>query len=386
MPRSDFPINILVIDDLADNRTLLRLDLEHEIDNIRVTEAPNGREGLAMMEEQDFSLVICDFMMPGINGIKVLGESHKLDKKWEVPFIFLSANKKKDVSEQVLKAGAVDFMTRPYDLSELISKVKNLSRIQHLNIKLLASQKELQEKNKILEKLNKDKDEVLRIVSHDMRNPLSNILGLASLIKTEGADDKEELVHMVNIIEKSSESLLHLVNSLLDVARIESGHIQVDLTPVEVNELVKTSAKGFDLIASRKKIKLMWDLMEEGITASLDASKMDQIVSNLLSNAIKFTPPGGQVSLATRLTPANVSGKQALEISIADTGMGIPKEILPGIFEKFGPHQRPGTEDEKGTGLGLSIVKRFIELQGGEISVYSVAGEGTQFVIRFSNW
>ncbi|MEX0772665.1 MAG: hybrid sensor histidine kinase/response regulator [Balneolales bacterium] len=382
MPDSDYPIKVLVIDDLADNRTLVRLDLEDEIENIQIIEAANGREGLAKMENDIFSLVICDLMMPGISGIEVLEKSRKFEGQFEVPFIFLSANKQKDAAEQVLKAGAIDFITKPYDLYEMINKVKNLSRIQHLNRQLFLSQKKLQQNNQMLHNLNKDKDEVLRIVSHDMRNPLSNILGLASLIKTEGVEDEEELIHMADMIEKSSGSLLHLVNSLLDVARIESGRIQVDITQVDVNNLIKASAGNFDFLARRKNIKLNFDLLKGGITAYLDGPKMDQVIGNLLSNAIKFTDSGGEVSLTTRFMGAN-GQKKVLEVSISDTGMGIPEEILSGVFEQFGPHQRPGTRQEKGTGLGLSIVKRFVELQNGEITIESLPGEGTTFYIRF---
>ncbi len=371
----DYPIKALIIDDLSDNRELLRLDLEDEIENIEVDEAENGQKALELLAENEYTIVICDVMMPRLDGYEVLEASRKLSNNAEVPFIFLSANKQKDAAETGLKAGAIDYLTKPYNLTELIYKVRNLSRVKHLYQKINDSKEELERINEDLKRLNEEKDDVLRIVSHDMRSPLSSIIGLAAILKDGDYSSDEEVHELSNMIQYSGENLLKLVNSLLDVAKLESGVIKIEKEFVYLRYFLENILYGFEPLAKKKQIELVILLPEQKCKLFIDKPKIHQIVSNLVSNALKFTPFNGKVTIEF-----NVNGKD-LHFCVADTGIGIESEMLDEIFKKFGNYQRQGTSKEKGTGLGLSIVKRFVELHGGTIKVESNTSEGTKFKI-----
>jgi signal transduction histidine kinase len=378
-------IKVLIIDDLEDNRTLLRLDLEDEMEEVEIDEAESGEEGLAMMSRKSYSIVICDLMMPGIDGFTTFKRANEQLELGEVPpFIFLSANKQKEVVNEGLKLGAIDYLTKPYELSELIYKVKNLSQIKILTDSLKASREKLYEANDRLQTLNEDKDEVLKIVSHDMRNPLNNIIGLASMLR-EGSDvTADDASRMGEIIERSGEKLLHLVNSLLDVAKIESGAIKLDWEVKDLNEQIRNAVQSVQLLAERKSLNINLELPESPVMVPVDEPKLDQILGNLISNAIKFTPSRGDIHIRLEVDEAGEDKEYpAAKITIRDTGIGIPEELLPKIFNKFGGHQRQGTEDEEGSGLGLSIVKHFVELMDGTIRVQSTEGDGTSFFVEF---
>lgn len=369
-------IRALIIDDLEDNRELLRMDLEDEIENIIVDQASNGFEALEVLKKQEYSIVICDMMMPGMNGATVLEKSREIPLNAEVPFIFLSANKQKEAAETALKAGAIDFLTKPYELIELIYKVRNLARIKHLYSSLEDSKKQLETFNTTLKQLNREKDDVLRIVSHDMRSPLSSIIGFANIIREGDYDSEEDVKNLAAMIEKSGENMLQLINSLLDVARFESGKLNIERRNTSLKSLFTDLLDSFKLLADRKNITFDIQLPEKDVIINVDEPKFKQIISNLISNAIKFTSDKGKVSVTTE-----IENNSNLIFKVSDTGIGIPENKKNEIFKKFGQYQRTGTANEKGTGLGLSIVKLFIELHGGTITVDSKPKAGTVFTV-----
>ena len=390
MPNSDIKkilaeepaVKVLIIDDLADNRTLLRLDLEDEIAHVEVHEAENGERGLELMNQINFSLVICDLMMPGIDGFEVYRRATEMFDEWLLPpFIFLSANKQKEVAERGLEIGAIDYMTKPYDLMELIYKVKNLSRIKILADTLKNSREKLVDANDRLKELNREKDEMLRIVSHDMRNPLNNIIGLANLL-SEDEHDTEDTSEIGSIIERNSQSMLDMVNSLLDVARIESGKLKIQRAEQQVNQIIRDVIKGFISSAAQKKIQLSMSSDSEEIIYMLDKAKFEQMLGNLISNGLKFTDEGGSVKVHSEARSVEGFRYPELRIHVSDNGIGIPDNKIDSIFDKFSEFHRKGTRNEKGSGLGLSIVNYLVELHDGYIEVNSEVEGGTEFVIN----
>jgi len=379
-------IRVLIIDDLEDNRTLLRLDLEDELDDIEVEEASGGEEGIRMLLNRKFSVVICDLMMPGTDGFAVFKKiNNELEASEVPPFIFISANKQKEVVERGLELGAIDFLTKPYELNELINKVRNLARIQSLNESLKQSQTSLSEANKRLNKVNKEKDEMLKVVSHDMRNPLNNIIGMASMLREESRQQQEldtgEVAHMGTMIERNGYKLLDLVTSLLDVAKLESGNLEVKFEETDVARLVRNSVDSIEVLAYNKNLELIADLPDENIYYPMDESMMDRALGNLISNSIKFTSEGGQVWVKLHVKKERKK-YPAIQIEVQDNGIGIPEEKQKEIFKKFGSYQRKGTGEEAGSGLGLSNASKFVELQGGTITVSSEQGQGSTFLIE----
>lgn len=368
--------HVLIVDDLDDNRTLLRLDLEDELPGIIIDEANNGTEAIAKIRQNDYTLVLCDLMMPDIDGFEVYKRVKEDPKLFNLPFIFISANQDHSMAVKGLELGAFDFLKKPYDITELILKSRNLCRLKLFYNRQLELLTHLDDANKKLEKANKQKDEVLRIVSHDMRNPLGNIIGLAQILFEEPSQVPNDIQNIAEIIIRSGENLLTIVNTLLDVARLEAGKITIDYTQVDLNTLIEHEIKQFNIAARQKDIQLRYVSEIKNESFTLDEAKIRQAVANLISNAIKFTPEKGTVTVS--LTKSETE----LCIKIKDNGIGIAEADIPYLFDKFSIVQRHGTKNELGTGLGLSIVKAFVSLHKGTVTVESEKDKGTEFTIR----
>lgn len=370
-------LHLLIIDDLEDNRTLLRADLEDELPGIQIDEAASGAEGVQMIQENNYTIVICDVLMPQIDGFTVLAKVRELPSADGIPFLFLSALKQSDTIKQGLALGAVDFLVKPYDLDELVNKVRNLSRIRQLQVDLKQSQKQLMETNAHLQQMNEDKNRIMQIVSHDLRSPLSGIKGLAKILQTEDdASDPDTVREFSAMIADTADMLTRLVNDLLNVTRIEAG-ARIELQPVHcnLNDLLLSCINMFGKLAEKKNIRLEYNNLSRDSSAFIDQPKITQVVNNLLSNAVKFTHGGGSIHIVLQDNPTATT--PGFILSVRDTGIGIPTEQTPYLFEKFSEGRRSGTNNERGVGLGLPIVHNFVQLHGGHVKIQSEEGRGT---------
>jgi signal transduction histidine kinase/ActR/RegA family two-component response regulator len=225
------------------------------------------------------------------------------------------------------------------------------------------------------ERASRMKDEFLATLSHELRTPLSTILGWTHLLaRREGADG--ELAKAIAVIERSAKAQARLIEDLLDVSRITSGNLQLDVKPVSVGILLDAVASSVKPAADARSVALVCDV-EDGIgELQADGHRLQQVMWNLASNAIKFTPAGGCVILTARRVGAQ------LELSVADTGDGITAEFLPHVFERF--RQADGSEARShgGLGLGLAIVRQIVELHGGTVRAESDGiGRGARFTV-----
>ena len=240
---------------------------------------------------------------------------------------------------------------------------------------------ELARVNLRLYELNNIKNEFLATMSHELRTPLNSILGFSDVLNTaDNLSDKQR--RYVGNIQIAGRTLLSLINDVLDLAKIESGKMELHLVEFSLNDLIERQTNGMAPQAEKKNIDLSW-FVEPGVPVLFqDVGKLQQIISNLLSNAIKFTPEGGRVRVR-----AGLRDEQHFLIEVEDTGIGIPLEEQERIFEKFRQgRQQPGIEDAltrqfEGTGLGLSIVKELCKLLGGEVTLISEFGKGSTFTI-----
>ncbi len=237
---------------------------------------------------------------------------------------------------------------------------------------------ELRKANEELQERNAEKDRIMAIVSHDLRSPLSGIRGLAEILQTEDAKDPALVQEFAKLIHETADHMLALINDLLEVTRFERGALQLRLAPTDLCELARSAFRTMEGMARSKNIRLVLECPDTPLVTLVDAPKLTQALNNLLSNAIKFTHHGGSVTVRIQ----TLAEHDAISIQVEDTGIGIPEEFLPHLFQKFGPHQRPGTGGERGTGLGLPIIKAFVELHGGSITVTSTVGVGTCFTIQ----
>lgn len=249
-------------------------------------------------------------------------------------------------------------------------------QITRLNNQLVAMQRELARKNAELERLNQQKNHFLGIAAHDLRNPLSAILAYSEFLLADLSDQlDEEQVEFLNVIHSSSQFMSQLINDLLDVAKIESGKLDLDLEPTDLGDLIATNVNLNRRMARDKEIKLRLDL-EDVPTVLVDPAKIEQVLNNLISNAIKYSPAGTVVDI--RLSRQD----DHLRLSVQDRGQGIPSEEMDKLFKPFSRTSVQTTGGETSTGLGLVIVKKIIDGHGGEIDVESQVGEGTTFHVR----
>ena len=208
------------------------------------------------------------------------------------------------------------------------------------------------------------KDEFLATLSHELRTPLNAILGWTYMLQDEDASP-EEIREGLTVIERNTRVQAQLIEDLLDMSRIVSGKIRLDLQTVELSKVVMDAVEAVRLSAEAKSISLRTRLSEESLALRGDPARLQQVVWNLLSNAIKFTPPKGEVLLELQ------GNRHQVEISVRDSGAGISAEFLPHIFERFRQADASTTRRHGGLGLGLAIVKNLVELHGGEIEAFS---------------
>lgn len=229
------------------------------------------------------------------------------------------------------------------------------------------------------EKANEAKSIFLFNMSHDIRTPMNAIVGYSQLMKKELTNPK--LIHYQEMIEQSSKLLLSIINNVLDMARVESGKMELDENYEVIGNISQLVCSAFAAEASRKNIELNIIVNVEHKHIIVDSTKMQEILSNLISNAIKYTSAGGKVTIDTKELPYDKEGYVLIQTKVTDTGIGMSEEFLPSLFELFTRERNTTLSKIQGTGLGMAIVKNFVDLMNGSIEVESELGKGSTFTI-----
>ena len=260
---------------------------------------------------------------------------------------------------------------------------RNLSEEQKKQLKIVADEVmarlELRKKNIELKKANRHKIELVKILSHDMRSPLSGIIGVSSLLsETLSVDDQEK--ELINIIEQSATQLNHMIDEVLSYAVLESDGFKINRKNTEIDAIIDKMQRLYNPSARNKNVDLT--IHNENIDEALhiDKEKFEQIFGNLLSNSIKFTKPGGSIKATLKKIPGKE--RDFLHLHVADSGIGMPDKVVKTLFDQNSGYSEEGTSGEKTSGLGLRIVKHFVDLHNGSINVESEPGKGSDFHIR----
>jgi signal transduction histidine kinase len=266
------------------------------------------------------------------------------------------------------------------DLSHAFNRMlRNLvsmqDRLRTVNVDLDRKVDQLAQANLALYESNRLKSDFLATMSHELRTPLSSILGFSEvLLSADPLSDKQK--RWVGNIQSSGSRLLNLINDILDLAKIEAGKMEIRLSDFSLHDLCEGQLAMFRPLAEKKKIDLRGHVEPDLPALRQDAGKLQQILSNLLSNSVKFTPEGGRVVLRGVVQAAWV------ELTVADSGVGIAPDEQELVFEKFRQSGNPLTREHAGTGLGLSIVRELAKLLGGQVTLESVLGRGSTFTVR----
>lgn len=251
-----------------------------------------------------------------------------------------------------------------------------LARERNVNERLQESYRRLQEANESLLQADKLKDEFLANTSHELRTPLTAILGFASILKEEVGGEHREFLSM---IEENGKRLLHTLNSLLDLAKLRVGMMDINMRPTDVTRRAHEVGKLLMPLASKKELDLEVRTPSTGLYVLLDPHGIERVLYNLIGNAIKFTDSGG-------VTVVVGEDGSDITITVADTGVGIEEQFIPHIFDEFKQESSGNTREHEGTGLGLAITNRLIQIMNGSISVTSNKGKGSVFTITFPRY
>lgn len=246
--------------------------------------------------------------------------------------------------------------------------------LSRLNNELVNIQRELQKKNHELSELNKLKNLFLGMAAHDLRNPLGIIISYSEFLSEEMEETlSEDHKEFLNIINRSSQFMLELIDNLLDVTAIESGNLKINFEEVNISNFIKDNIEKNQVLASKKKIKINYTDGVSGKELPIDASKITQVLNNLISNAIKYSYPESEILIETCIKDGY------FEFRVKDKGKGIEEKNFDKIFRPFGKVSGSGTAGERSTGLGLTIVKNIVAGHGGRIWFESEIGKDSTF-------
>lgn len=246
--------------------------------------------------------------------------------------------------------------------------------INNLQRRLIKEKKQLAETNKQLKSLNEEKNRILGIAAHDLRNPIGTIMGYAQLLSQKFPTMPiEDINKFLSVIIKSSKFSLTLLNDLLDISKIESGSVQLNLTKINYIDFIKAIIDQNQIIGKQKGINIKLNHETADFLATIDIQKIEQVLNNLISNAIKYSLPKTEIMLKVSVN------EQFYKTEIIDQGQGIPAKELPNIFDPFQTAGVQSTAGEKSTGLGLAIAKKIIAEHGGDIFVESAEDKGSNF-------
>lgn len=271
--------------------------------------------------------------------------------------------------------------------ARLTRKNKQLEALVAMHTQNISKQKEmlqnqaeeLSESNKKLEQLNATKDKFFAIISHDLKSPFNSILNLTELLITDYDNlDNTQKKEILGSLNKSSQLTFELLESLLTWATSQLGKIAISPELLNLKELVETSITPYKQLASEKKIEISINIPPD-TKLTVDKNSAIAIISNLTNNAIKFTPEGGTVTINYHQKGDNI------ELHFIDTGVGIDPDIMDNLFKIDKITTTKGTNNEEGTGLGLILCKEFVNKNGGEISVISEKGKGSNFIVSLPN-
>lgn len=310
-------------------------------------------------------LILLDVMMPGMDGFEACSIIKKKPENENIPIIFLTALSEKTNIVKGFGLGAVDYITKPFNKEELVSRIKT-----HLELKFTRDQ--LQDTMTHLTDLNELKDKMFSVIGHDLRSPLGSIKMTLEFLTHVKDYEKIDLVETIDLLSKTTDEVYNLLDNLLAWAKSQSGNISMAPESIDLEDLVNDNYLLQKGNLSIKNITFK-KIVPENAQIFADLNMIKTVLRNLLSNAIKFTSDNGTITVEAALNDKSCC------ISVLDSGVGIPPENLGKLFDDKQHLTTYGTNKEAGSGLGLILCKTFVDRNNGRIWVDSEQGKGSKF-------
>lgn len=383
--------SILVVDDQPNNLKVISSVLSSQY---TLFIANSGDRAVKILERTIPDLILLDVMMPDMSGYEVCELLKKNPLTADIPIIFLTAKSDIDDIVKGFELGAVDYITKPFNIREVVVRINNQiqlanalkiikkqrNELETANNTLITTQDELISRNVELEiaksKLEQsilEKDKFFSIIAHDLKAPFTGFLGLTKIITENFSDlSLREINEYANSLKISADNIFKLLENLLQWSRIQRGMVQLNPEIVQVNQIVMMNVSLLDANLNKKNISIQNNINED-VYVSADLNMLNTIFRNLLSNAVKFTPHDGTISFNTK------EDNGLITICVKDSGIGMPKELLDNLFVLGAKTSREGTDNESSTGLGLLLCKEYAEMNGGRIYAESEEGKGSTF-------
>lgn len=361
---------ILVIEDEIDLRENL-LDLL-DAEGFAAIGAENGRVGVQRAQALNPDLILCDVLMPELDGHGVLTALRQSPATALIPFIFLTAKGTPDDFRRGLRLGADDYITKPYQQAELIETVRTrLAKQTAIQNCQQNTVNQLEQRIQELQQANVLKDDFLSIASHELRGPMTNIKLAIQILQKMPRDDQQQ--RYLDLLQAECSREISLLNDLLDLQRLEVDVSLPNLELLDLQDWLFSVVKPFEIRAQERQQHLEVTIDPSLAMFSTDPTDLRRILNELLNNACKYTAPGSKICL-------DIQGQNNLRIEVSNMAE-IPPQDLPHLFERF--YRSPSTDrwQQGGTGLGLALVKKLVERLSGTIEVTSSNG-WTRFTVR----
>ncbi len=363
---------VLIVDDEEEAIHVLA-DILGDI-GYTVESARSGPEALEKLSPA-IDLVLLDVKMPEMNGFEVARKIREHPSCKDVPIIIVTALGDQKDRLDAVKAGANDFISKPVDMTELEIRAKAL--LERKN-----TQDELRLARDAAEEANRAKAAFLAAMSHEIRTPMNGVIGMVDLLSRTNLEENQK--EMTETIRTSSFSLVRIIDDILDFSKIEAGKFELEKTPVSICDALEGVAEILSPLADKKGV-LFRLYVDPEIPSQVwsDLIRLRQIMLNICGNAVKFTETG-RVFMRADLISLNGNKEARVCFRVFDTGIGIPEEVRPHLFEAFTQAEDSTTRRFGGTGLGLAISKGLVESMGGSIEIDSLVGEGSTFTVNLS--
>lgn len=367
----------LLVDDLEENLIALKAILDEE--KVKVFTAKSGNDALELMLDNDFALALVDVQMPDMDGFELAEIMRSTEKTRAIPIIFVTAAGSS--AQRVFRgyeAGAVDFLHKPLAPQVVVSKVRIFLELYNHKFELEEKIRKQKETEIVLQKALQSRDEFMSICSHELKTPLTSLkmqLQIVDRIRSKQGDgvafSVERMDKFLIQADRSIDRIVHLVNDMLDISRVATGRLSLNLERVNISELTKEVLERLSPLMEMSNCEVILQSTQE-LYAEVDKYRIEQVLTNLLTNAAKYAPE----------KPVRVSvtkKENFVLVSVQDHGEGISDSDQKRIFERF--ERAVSHHTVSGLGLGLYISKEIIDMHFGTIKVESKMGEGSTFTI-----